>query len=251
MLAQRIKLGARGDLIEGLIRRREEWGFSLEDVAANASTLFGAGSDTTAVALTGVLYNLVSHPAALARLAREVRGAFSHAGQITIGTVSNLHYMLACIQESLRVYPAVTAGNVRETTGVQTIAGWTVPAGVFVEVMQWSINHEPRNWSDPWAYKPERFIIREDDRGNVLESYQPFLKAEFKEETNANGDRVETLQPFLAGPRNCIGRRFVFFSCPVCGCYLDRNGANMLKFQQPCLHRVAPHHGSAHLRVRY
>lgn len=54
-----------------------------------------------------------------------------------------------------------------------------------VEVQPWSINHASENWNDPWEFRPERFL--EKNEGDVLES----------------------LQAFSAGPRNCIGRKYV------------------------------------------
>lgn len=57
-----------------------------------------------------------------------------------------------------------------------------------VEVQQWSINHSPDNWSDPWAFRPERFLC---------------------DGTGSNGDALQALQPFSIGPRNCIGRKLV------------------------------------------
>jgi cytochrome P450 len=52
-----------------------------------------------------------------------------------------------------------------------------------VECQHWSMNHSAENWADPWEFKPERFL--EDLPGNKLEA----------------------LQAFSVGPRNCIGRK--------------------------------------------
>ncbi len=54
-----------------------------------------------------------------------------------------------------------------------------------VACWQWALNHSRTNWEDPFAYKPERFV----------------------EGSKNTKDRVEALQPFSVGPRNCIGRK--------------------------------------------
>lgn len=221
MLTGRKRAGSRSDLIDGLIEKQVELGISDSALSTNAATLVGAGSDTTAAGVLGTIYLILAHPKAHARVKREILSAFSHKNEITVKTVSQLNFLMACILESLRLYPPSMNGNTRKTTATQTIGKWTVPAGTLVETMQWAINHEPQNWNDPWAFKPERFIIEEDKDGNVIKTYQPFMKADNKEGPNVHGDRVETLQPFSVGPRNCLGRRYVAGSVLVCVDLLD------------------------------
>lgn len=54
------------------------------------------------------------------------------------------------------------------------------------------MNHYGENWVDPQDFRPERFL---DGSKNA-------------------DDRMEALQPFSTGPRNCIGRTYVSF--PSC-----------------------------------
>lgn len=135
------------------------------------------------------------------RVTQEVRSAFTSADEITLLSVSKLDYMLACLHETLRVYPPVGQGIVREIgkTG-QHVAGEFVPPGVYVEVQPWAINHDPRNWTNPWEFNPERFLKFDAD-GNVTQALQPFMNANTKTATNAFGDHVEALQPFSVGVR--------------------------------------------------
>lgn len=132
---------------------------------------------------------------------QEVRSSFTSVDEITLLSVSKLDYMLACLHETLRMYPPVGQGIVRETgKNGQHVAGKFVPPGVFVEVQPWAINHDPRNWSNPWEFNPERFL-KFDEEGNATEALQPFLNANVKTVTNAFGDHVEALQPFSVGVR--------------------------------------------------
>jgi len=61
-----------------------------------------------------------------------------------------------------------------------------------VEVQHWSINHSTDNWSDPWEFRPERFL--------------PATATE-KGSSDRGHDVLESLQAFSNGPRNCIGRK--------------------------------------------
>lgn len=57
-----------------------------------------------------------------------------------------------------------------------------------VEVSQWAANHDPHNWTEPWTFDPDRFLDGEA-------------------EAMAKGNRLDALQPFNVGPRNCIGKK--------------------------------------------
>ncbi|KAK0730910.1 isotrichodermin C-15 hydroxylase [Lasiosphaeris hirsuta] len=181
----------REDLFEGIVKHKVDWNLSFEKLSANAFILVLAGSETTATTLSGVTYLLLSHPEALEKLKREVRSAFKSTDEININSVGKLTYMLAVLNEALRMYPPVSSGLVRQVPeGGAQVAGQYVPGGTYVEVQHWSINHSKDNWTDPWTFNPERFINHEGkpEAHNVLEA----------------------LQAFSVGPRNCIGRNLAY-----------------------------------------
>ncbi|RYP20696.1 hypothetical protein DL765_002646 [Monosporascus sp. GIB2] len=193
MLASRLGMEKdRDDLFEGLVKRREEWNLSFEQLGANAYILVIGGSETTATALSGATYLLLTHRDVLEKLNREVRSAFASADEITISSVSRLSYMLAVLNESLRLYPPLVSGLVRVVPPAgEHVAGHWVPGGTNVEVQEWSINHSEDNWEDPWAFRPERFLRDADAAAG-------------------SGDRLDAHQPFSFGPRNCIGRNLAY-----------------------------------------
>lgn len=124
-------LDQRDDLFEGLVSRREELQLSDEKLGTNAFILVLAGSETTATTLAGVTYLLLAHPDKLAILQREVRGAFRSREEITMTSVNKLSYMLAVLNEALRMYPPVTSGLVRVVPeGGAMVAGRWVAGGV-------------------------------------------------------------------------------------------------------------------------
>lgn len=193
MLESRLSLDKeRHDLFEGLVKRREEWNISFEQLGSNAFILVLAGSETTATTLSGATYLLLTQPDALEKLAREVRSAFTSADEININSVGRLSYLLAVFNEALRLYPPVTSGLVRVVPPEgELIAGHFIPGGTYVEVQQWSMNHSKDNWADPWAFKPERFLSDSEEAAKA-------------------GNQLDALQPFNVGPRNCIGRNLAY-----------------------------------------
>ncbi|CAI4211080.1 unnamed protein product [Parascedosporium putredinis] len=148
----------RPDLIEPLLVRKDEDKYSFGQLAGMASTLLFAGSETTASTLTGVTWLLLSNPAAYEKLKAEVRSAFQSEDEIDFTSVNSLGYMLACLNESLRLFPPVAIGLPRRIpAGGATIAGQYVPEGTVVGVYQWAINRLSSNWNAPDEFIPERF----------------------------------------------------------------------------------------------
>ncbi|KAJ0115064.1 hypothetical protein J7T55_001473 [Diaporthe amygdali] len=177
----------RDDLLEGLIKKQDEWKTSFEELSANAMILTIAGSETTATLLSGCVFLLLAHPEKFDRVKSEIRSEFQDESELTITSINRLPYMLAVLNEALRLYPPITSTLIRDVPiEGEYVAGNFVPGGVMVEVQPWSINHSGENWDRPWEFRPERFL----DKGtaNVLEA----------------------LQDFSYGPRNCLGRNLAF-----------------------------------------
>lgn len=103
----------------------------MAELITNSSILVVAGSETTATVLGGVSYFLVTNPDKLTKLTAEVRSAFHQESDITIVSVGKLGYMLACLDEALRLYPPVPIGLPRIVPkGGRLICGHLVPEGV-------------------------------------------------------------------------------------------------------------------------
>jgi cytochrome P450 len=159
------------------------------EMDANAAVFLVAGSETTATTLSGTTYLLLSNPAAYTRLVAEIRSAFRASAEITMESVNNLPYLLAALQEGLRMYPPIPTGFPRVVPGAgQQISGHYVPGGTSVYMSQHAANRSARNFTDADAYTPERW----------LEAERP---------ARYEGDRREVVQPFSFGPRNCLGKK--------------------------------------------
>jgi hypothetical protein len=107
---------------------------SNSDIMISSMSNIGAGSDTTGVSLTSVIYYLSKHPDVLSLLRQEIDGWRRQSGitePITFNQAQQLPYLQAVIKEALRVHPAtgLTLGRVVPSGGY-TIAGQFFPAGV-------------------------------------------------------------------------------------------------------------------------
>jgi cytochrome P450 len=204
-IEKRIDQGTdRPDFMSYVLRHNDEKGMSRQEIQATFSLLMIAGSETTATLLSGCIYLLQKNPRVQKKLQAEIRETFSDDEEITMLSVSHLTYLDAVIQESLRLYPPVPIALNRKTPpeGAMVCGHW-VPGNVYIPRMcltyyltitqvavgipQFAAYHSPLNFADPESFIPERMLHEHN--------------AKFDK------DRKAILQPFSAGPRNCIGKK--------------------------------------------
>jgi len=206
-VSKRIAEGTqRPDFISHILRNEEkaELALTKPELDSNALILMVGGSETTATVLSGFTYLLLRHPLVYEKVVGEIRGRFTKLADITFEKVSQLEYLVATLQESMRVYPAVPTGFPRAVpAGGDTVSGVYVSEGVSVFILsqdeirladsdqtsvymsQHAANHSKRNWTDPDTFVPERWL------GD----------AKYKDDNRA------VVHPFSFGPRNCLGKK--------------------------------------------
>jgi cytochrome P450 len=170
------------DLLARLVAARDsETGGAMtaKEVRDEVVTIFMAGHETTAQALTWTWYLLALHPAVEARLHDEVRavldGRTPHYEDI-----AKLRYTRMVIEESMRLYPPAHT-MAREPVARDEVLGQRIPRGAIVLISPWLLHRKASLWPDPHRFNPERFTA-EPPRFTYI--------------------------PFGAGQRICIGAAF-------------------------------------------
>jgi hypothetical protein len=121
---------------------------SVHELIANAEILIIGGSETTASLLSGVTYLLLESPEAYRQLVNEVRSTFENQNDITLVSVNKLTYMLACLDEGMRMYPPIANGLPRVVPkgGAQVLGEW-IPENVgnskFTSIPNLTLKHRP------------------------------------------------------------------------------------------------------------
>lgn len=206
----------RSDFMTFMLRNRgKDQGVTDHELASNSDIIISAGSETTSTALTGITWFLTSNPEILARCTKEVRDYFKSDEEITFAATATLPYMLACIEEGLRMYPPVPTSLIRQTLPgrpmlidghllPENVSSFPLPPIVSVMVLisfqtVVGVHHlatykSERNFHDAKTYRPERWL---PDAKENPES--PFFQ-----------DNREGVRPFSYGPRNCIGRNLAY-----------------------------------------
>ncbi|KAK8099821.1 Cytochrome P450 monooxygenase [Apiospora kogelbergensis] len=168
-------------------------GLSLKEMHSNAEIMMLAGTETTASALSGLFYTLLTHPAEMERAKAEVRAAFASGRDMTLESMGGLKYLHACISEAMRVYPRCRPDSpVLSPKAATWFWGDGFPkVSTNVVVMQAAAYRSPEGWKDPGRYVPERWL-----GGGSAGEYRD--------------DRRDWHQPFSFGPRNCLGQNLAW-----------------------------------------
>ncbi|WGL52607.1 cytochrome P450 [Nocardioides sp. BP30] len=168
--------GAHGDDLLGLLL---DSGLPDEAIRNELVTMVIAGHETVAAALAWTLMLLAEDRPAQERLRAEVAG---HDGPIgLLGHRERLPWTRAVVDEALRLFPPAWAIS-RRSTAPDVLGGREVPAGTLAIVSPWLVHRRADAWSDPLAFRPERFL-------GTTRAAPAYL-------------------PFGQGPRLCIGREF-------------------------------------------
>ncbi|KAF2840589.1 cytochrome P450, partial [Patellaria atrata CBS 101060] len=152
----------RKDIFHHLLSARDpETGrsFTMTQLQADSGLLIAAGSDGVALTLSGCLFYLLRNPHTYEKLVAEIRSAFDDAEDIGMPKLASLTYLTACIDETLRISPALPSAMPREVLpGGLSVDGLHIPSGIDVGVAAYCIQHNSTYYPSPWAFRPERWI---------------------------------------------------------------------------------------------
>jgi len=181
--------GDRGDLLSMLIESRDaETGEAMDDrqLRDETMTIFLAGHETTANALTFSWLLLSRFPAAYRELREELRAVLAGRSP-TVDDLARLALPRRIVQEAMRLYPPAWIIG-RSADGADEIGGYGIPARSIVFISPYVIHRHPGLWENPEGFDPARFA-KEPPRGAWL--------------------------PFGAGPRMCIGNGFAMMEAEL------------------------------------
>ncbi|CAG8196044.1 unnamed protein product [Penicillium salamii] len=133
----------------------EKSGMSFDDIRQEAQAYIVAGSDTTAVTLTYLIYKVCQNRHVQEKLVAEVA---SVPEPVSDKTLRNLPYLSQVISETLRLYSTVPVGLPRLVPeGGATFNGFFVPGGITAATQSYSLHRDPKIFPDPERFYPERW----------------------------------------------------------------------------------------------
>lgn len=185
--------GEYDDLLQMLMDAKDEdTGEQMSDkqLRDECLTIFLAGHETTALALSWLWKLLHDNPEKKAKLAAEVEMVLGNK-KPQLEDLRNLPYTRMCIDEAMRLYPPAWAIG-RQNIDSDVIGGHFIAAGTNVILPVYCIHRSPELWENPDDFIPERFG-----------------------KDNIKGADKFAYFPFGGGPRLCIGNNFALMEMQV------------------------------------
>jgi cytochrome P450 len=163
-----------------------------KEMVQEATVMLNAGSNPMATTMVNTLYLLIKNPSTMTKLRAEVDPVLGSDVIASFKQIEGLKYLRACIDEAMRDRPSTSFGLPRKTPPQgATISGYQIPGGVTVSVPTYTLHHNPTIFTNPWEYKPERWL--EGDTAAV-KNY---------------------VIPFSVGARACIGRNIAYLEIMI------------------------------------
>lgn len=159
----------------------------LELVAQSIIFIF-AGYETTSSVLSFIIYELATHPDVQQKLQQEIDAVLPNKAPATYDAMVQMEYLDMVVNETLRLFP-IAIRLERVCKKDVEINGVFIPKGAMVVIPTYALHHDPKYWTEPEEFRPERFSKKNKD------SIDPYIYT-----------------PFGTGPRNCIGMRFALMN---------------------------------------
>ncbi|EIM91243.1 cytochrome P450 [Stereum hirsutum FP-91666 SS1] len=130
-----------------------------EAIKLTANAIWGGASDTSPAALKTFFLMMMLHPEIQRKAQAEIDAAIGPDGGLpNMQTRAKLPYIEAIFKEVLRMYPVTPLGFPHAAREDDVLDGYLVPKSTVIMVNVWEILHDPKYYSDPFAFKPERFL---------------------------------------------------------------------------------------------
>lgn len=192
----------RGDLLSMLLAAQDVdgdgTGMTDEQLRDECITLFIAGHETTANALSFALLMLARHPEVEAALLAELDLALGDRVP-TMEDLGALPYTRAVVAETMRLYPPAYIIGRRSTAPV-ALRGHTFEAGTVFVQSTWIVHRDPRWWPEAERFDPTRWLDPAAEAARPRFAYFPFG----------------------AGTRICVGEQFAWMEAMLCLAVLAR-----------------------------
>ncbi|EPQ50746.1 cytochrome P450 [Gloeophyllum trabeum ATCC 11539] len=162
---------ARPSFAKYLLERQTEYDLTDDELAYLAGSMFGAGSDTSAAAITIAIMAAATHPEAQAKVQEELDSVVGRDRLPTFGDMDMLPQTMAFVLETFRWRPVSAGGFGHKATKDIFWKNYCIPKGATIIGNHWSIGRDPVVFPDPESFKPPRWIGEDGQIRNDLKFY--------------------------------------------------------------------------------
>lgn len=155
------------------------------ELVSLCSEFLNGGTDTTATAVEWGMAQLIANPEIQTKLYEEIKNTVGDK-KVDEKDVEKMPYLHSVVKELLRKHPPTHFVLTHAVTEPTTLAGYDIPIDANIEIYTPAIGEDPKLWSNPERFDPERFITG-------------------GEEADITGVTGVKMMPFGVGRRICPG----------------------------------------------
>lgn len=149
------------------------------------SEFLNGGTDTTGTAIEWAIARVIENPSIQTRLYEEIKSVVGER-KVDEKDMEKTPYLNAFVKELLRKHPPTYFSLTHAVTEPAKLGGYDIPTDTNVEIYLPAISEDPKLWSEPEKFDPDRFING-------------------KEEADITGVTGVRMMPFGIGRRICPG----------------------------------------------
>ncbi|XP_026389058.1 (S)-N-methylcoclaurine 3'-hydroxylase isozyme 1-like [Papaver somniferum] len=155
----------KNDFVEILL----DSGLDDQQINALLMEIFGAGTETSASTIEWALSELTKNPDVTANMRSELLSVVGKR-PVKESDIPNMPYLQAFVKETLRLHPATPLLLPRRALETCKVLNYIIPKECQIMVNAWGIGRDPKRWTDPLKFSPERFLNSSIDfKGNDFE----------------------------------------------------------------------------------
>ncbi|XP_059651117.1 cytochrome P450 71AU50-like [Cornus florida] len=152
-------------------------------IKANLLDMLAAGLDTSSATIDWVISELLLNPQVMKKVQKELEKVVGMDRMVEESDLERLEYLETVLKETFRLHPVAPLLLPHQAIEDCTVNGFHIPKKSRVTINIWAIGRDPKVWTDPEKFIPERFI------GSTID----FQGRDFQ------------LLPFGSGRRGCPG----------------------------------------------
>ncbi|THH11537.1 hypothetical protein EW145_g596 [Phellinidium pouzarii] len=154
-----------------LIEKQAEYELADDELAYLAGSMFGAGVDTSATAISVVIMAAACFPDAQRKVQEQLDIIVGHDRMPSFDDMEALTEVTAFYLETFRWRPITVGGFAHRATKDIIYGPYRIPEGASVYGSHWAIGRDPDVYTDPENFTPSRWLTKQGEINNELKHF--------------------------------------------------------------------------------
>ncbi|MFS7927517.1 putative cytochrome P450 [Helianthus anomalus] len=161
-------------MLELMDQKDASTSFDIVQIKALLFDILTATTDTASTMVEWVMAEILRNPDVKTKIQEELTKVVGMDNIVEEAHLPKLKYLDAVVKETFRIHPPLPLLIQRCPDESCMVDGYQIPKGSIVYINVWAIQHDPKNWTNPLEFKPERFLNGKWDYSGTNMKFLPF-----------------------------------------------------------------------------